>query len=145
MRYAFIKSARRKTNVNALCNMLSVSRSGYYEWLGRAESERCRGDRQLLGEIRRVHEANHQAYGAVKTWRALKSEGIDCGKHRVARLRQQAGIETRRKRRFRVTVEHHYSAPAAPNLVQRRFHAAQPDRIWVGDMTFIRTRAGFLH
>ena len=81
----------------------------------------------------------------MKTWRELKARGIACGKHRVARLRQQAGIEARRKRRFRVIVEHHHSAPAAPNLVQRRFQVPAANRVWVGDMTFIRTRAGFLH
>lgn len=128
-----------------LCRALSVSRNGYYDWLGRAESERTRRDRELLDQIRQVHEANRQAYGALKTWRALLAQGVHCGKHRVARLRQQAGIEARRKRRFRVIVEHHHSAPAAPNLLARRFRATTPDRIWVGDMTFIRTRAGFLH
>ncbi|MEX0960898.1 MAG: IS3 family transposase [Burkholderiales bacterium] len=122
-----------------------MSRSGYYDWLGRAESERTRRDRELLDRIRQVHEANRQVYGALKTWRTLLAQGVHCGKHRVARLRQQAGIEARRKRRFRVIVEHHHSAPAAPNLLARRFRATTPDRIWVGDMTFIRTRAGFLH
>jgi putative transposase len=131
--------------VTRLCRALSVSRNGYYDWLGRTESERTRRDRELLEQIRQIHETNRQAYGALKTWRALLAQGIACGKHRVARLRQQAGIEARRKRRFRVIVEHHHSAPAAPNLLARRFRATTPDRIWVGDMTFIRTRAGFLH
>ena len=132
-------------SVTRLCRALSVSRNGYYDWLGRAESARRQRDRELLGQIRQVHQSSWQAYGAVKTWQALLAQGIACGKHRVARLRKQAGIEARRKRRFRVIVEHHHTSPAAPNLLERRFHAAQPDRIWVGDMTFIRTRAGFLH
>jgi transposase InsO family protein len=99
----------------------------------------------LIERIREVHQESRQAYGAVKTWLELKARGIACGKHRVARLRRQAGIEAKRKRRFRITVEHHYTAPAAPNLVKRQFHASQPNRIWVGDVTFIRTRGGFLH
>lgn len=70
---------------------------------------------------------------------------VVCGKHQVARLRKQTGIEARRKRRFRLTVENHASAPAAPNLVRRQFEVGEPDRIWVGDMTFIRTRQGWLH
>jgi len=68
-----------------------------------------------------------------------------CGKHRVARLRKVAGIEAQRKRRFRLTVEHHHMPEAAPDLLNRQFKAAAPDRIWVGDMTFIRTRQGWLH
>ena len=83
--------------------------------------------------------------GVKKTWLELKAQGVACGKHRVARLRQRAGIEAKRKRRFRLTVEHHHSAAAAPNLIQRRFDVSEPNRAWVGDMTFIRTRTGFLH
>ena len=145
MKYGFIKSAGCKASVARLCEMLSVSRAGYYDWLNRPECERSRCDRELLGEIWRVHEASRQAYGAVKVWRELNAQGIACGKHRVARLRKQADIEARRKRRFRVRVEHHHSAPAAPNLLEQRFRVGRPNRIWVGDMTFIRTRAGFLH
>jgi transposase InsO family protein len=141
--YAFIRA--HGGGVTRLCRLLGVSRSGYYTWRVRGESERVRRDRELLTHIERVHEASRQAYGALKTWLELRSRGIACGKHRVARLRRQAGIEARRKRRFRVMVEHHYTAPAAPNLVQRRFGVPAPNRVWVGDMTFIRTRAGFLH
>jgi transposase InsO family protein len=93
----------------------------------------------------RVHEASRQAYGAKKTWTELNARGIACGKHRVARLRREAGIEARRKRRFRITMEHHHTASAAPNLLQRQFRVSQPNRTWVGDMTFIRTRTGYLH
>jgi len=131
--------------VSRLCRTLSVSRGGYYDWLTRGESARSRGDRDLLARIEQVHEASRQAYGAKKTWLELNARGVVCGKHRVARLRKQAGIEARRKLRFRVIVEHHQTAPAAPNLVQRQFGVPAPNRVWVGDMTFIRTRAGFLH
>lgn len=125
--------------------MLHVSRSGFYEWQRRVASARVIANRQLLKEIRRIHERTHQAYGAVKTWKALNQAGIVCGKHRVARLRRQAGIEAQRKRRFRITVEHHKLPPAVPDRVGRHFHASQPNRAWVGDMTFIRTRAGWLY
>ena len=128
-----------------MCSVLGVSRSGYYHWLDRPESARVREDRELLGHIRRVHAQNRCAYGAVKTWRELRGQDIGCGKHRVARLRRQAGIQAQRRRRFRITVENHHTVPPAPNLLQRRFFAAAPNRIWVGDMTFIRTRAGFLY
>lgn len=131
--------------MSRLCELLGVSRGGYYAWRSRGESERTRRDRTLLAHIEQVHEESRQAYGALKTWRELRARGIACGKQRVVRLRKQAGIEARRKRRFRVIVEHHYTAPPAPNLVQRRFQVAAPDRVWVGDMTFVRTRAGFLH
>lgn len=131
--------------ITRFCQILGVARSGYHDWKKRGESRRSQQDRELLARIREVHRASREAYGAVKTWYELKSHGITCGKHRVARLRRQAGIEARRKRRFRITVENHHTAPAAPNLVQRRFCASLPNQIWVGDGTFIRTRQGFLH
>lgn len=145
MKYEFIRSDRGGLSVTRLCQALSVSRAGYYGWLTRGESLRAQRDRELLAHLHRVHEASGEAYGAKKAWLELNAQGIRCGKHGVARLRRRAGIEARRKRRFRVIVEHHHTAPAAPNLVQRRFGTKGPNRVWVGDMTFIRTRAGFLH
>jgi transposase InsO family protein len=81
----------------------------------------------------------------VKTWKYLQARGLNVGKHRVARLRSEAGIEAKRKQRFRVSVEHHKTAEAAPDLLNRQFRASAPDQVWVGDMTFVRTRQGWLH
>jgi putative transposase len=145
VRYGFIEQHGGEFNVKTMCSMLNVSRSGYYEWRSRSESKRSVRARALLMHIRRVHVETRQAYGAKKTWHELNAQGIACGKHQVARLRKEAGIEARRKRRFRLTVENHATAPAAPNLLQRRFTSAERNRVWVGDMTVIRTRAGFLH
>jgi transposase InsO family protein len=145
VKYAFIREHENEFRVARMCTVLQVSRSGYYQWVDRPESERSLADRELLVHIRRVHIQSRRAYGAVKTWSELRDQGIACGKHRVARLHRRDGIEAQRKRRFRLTVESHYTTPAAPNLVQRKFIVAQPNRIWVGDMTFIRTRAGFLY
>ncbi len=125
--------------------MLGVSRSGYYGWRARPESERSRQDRALLVEIRKVHERTKHAYGAIKTWRALREAGVVCGKHRVARLRWLAGIEARRKRRFRLAYQARQSAPPAPNLLQAPFEAAGSDQVWMADITFIATRSGWLH
>jgi len=145
VRYAFIKRHEPEYSVIGMCRVMAVSRSGYYAWRDRPESPRVRQDRELLTHVRQVHAQSRQAYGAKKTWLELNARGVMCGKHRVARLRKHAGIEARRKRRFRLTVENHATAPAAPNLLQQHFQVAHPDRVWVGDMTFIRTRAGFLY
>lgn len=145
MKYEFIAQHRQQFHLSAMCQVLTVSRSGFYEWQERGPSALTLANRQLLGQIRRLHEQTCKNYGAVKTWRALNQAGIACGKHRVARLRSQAGIEAQRKRRFRITVEHHKLPQAAPDRIERRFHARQPNLVWVGDMTFIRTRAGWLY
>lgn len=145
MKYAFVKAHEGVFGIARMCAMLRVSRSGYYHWRERPESARMRNDRDLLSHIRRVHRENRCAYGAVKTWRELCGQGIGCGKHRVARLRKQAGIQAQRRRRFRITVENHHTTPPAPNLLQRCFQVDAPNKVWVGDMTFIRTRTGFLY
>ena len=133
--------------LSGMCRALQVSRSGYYDWLQRRHtpSQRSIANAKLLKHIQSVHQQFRQAYGAVKTWKHLNKLGIACGKHRVARLRREAGIEAKRKARFRVTVEHHKMPQAAPDLLKRQFTTASPNRAWVGDMTFIRTRQGWLH
>jgi transposase InsO family protein len=128
-----------------MCRVLKVSRSGYYDWAKREESERSQQDRILLKEIRKIHQDTKEAYGATKTWQALKQSGTQCGKHRVARLRRQAGIEARRKRKFRLAYKSRNTAPAAPNLLRWPFKADHPDQIWVTDVTFIPTRSGWLY
>ena len=117
MKYAFIQQHRAWYSLRSLSQVLHVSRSGYYDWLGRAPSARAQANHALLAHIRTAHGRHQQAYGALKTWRYLNSTGIPCGKHRVARLRKQAGIEAQRKRRFRLTVEHHHTPKAAPDLL----------------------------
>jgi putative transposase len=145
VKYAFIKQHNRQFKLKSLCKVLQVSRSGYYDWLNRVPSSRTLANNKLLEHIRTAHVQHRKAYGAFKTWQHLNAIGVECGKHRVARLRQQAGIEAQRKRRFRLTVEHHHTAKAAPDLLQRQFSSSAPNQTWVGDMTFIRTRQGWLH
>lgn len=128
-----------------MCGVLHVSRSGYYAWRGRPESARTRANRVLLAQIRQLHAQTKARYGAVKLWHALTATGVVCGRHRVARLRHLHGIIARRTHRFRVQVEHHHLAPSAPNRLQQIFTAPAPNRIWAGDLTTIRTRAGWLY
>lgn len=131
--------------VGRMCKLLKVSRSGFYAWLTREPSRRTLDNRVLLEHIRRIHLEAREAYGAVKTWRELLAQGIGCGRHRVARLRRLAGIEARRKLRFRITTQSRQSQPVVPNLLQQRFEVGRPNRIWVGDITFIPTRQGWLY
>lgn len=145
MKYEFIREHRARFPVARLCQALEVSRSGFHAWLERPASAHAQTDQRLLVDIRRVHLEHRQAYGGVKTWLTLKERGIACGKHRIARLRREAGIEANRRQRQRITIEHHKAAAPAPDLLVRRFTAPSPDRIWVGDMTFIRTREGWLY
>jgi len=98
-----------------------------------------------LIEIRRIHYEFRQAYGALKIWKELKGRGIFCGKHRVARLRRLHGIQTQRKRRLKVTTDSRKAQWLFPNLLNRCFQTKQPNQVWVGDVTFIATRKGWLY
>jgi putative transposase len=144
MKYAFIRQHQAQFSVAAMCRVLRVSRSGYYEWQSRPSCAREQADEILLRHIHRIHLQHRQAYGMRKTWKALNSEGVICGRDRVGRLRREHGIEARRSRRFRVSREHHKTVPAVPDLLERQFHAPAPNQVWVGDITFIRTREGWL-
>ena len=128
-----------------MCRLLEVSRSGFYAWHHRGPSPRSVQNGVLLEHIRRVHLDNREAYGAVKTWHELLAQGLVCGRHRVARLRQEAHIEARRKLRFRITTQSRQGQLVFPNLLEQCFAVSGPDRVWVGDITFIPTREGWLY
>lgn len=145
MKYAFIRNHRAEFRVSRMCGVLHVSRSGFYAWLTRPLSARAETNRALTAQIVRLHHQTRRVYGAVKLWRTLTAAGIACGKHRVARLRRLHGLEATRRRRFRVMTEHHQMPPPAPNRLRPGLTVVVPNRVWVGDITAIPTRAGWLY
>jgi transposase InsO family protein len=144
VRYAFICGQRRYHALLVLCQVLRVSRSGYYSWLQRTPGARLGADQELLQQIQRVHSEHRGHSGALKTWRVLQLQGITCAKHQVARLRQLHDIVAKRRRRYLATSRSKYHLWQAPNLLQRNFSVDQPDRVWVGDVTHVATRQGWL-
>lgn len=128
-----------------MCAVLHVSPSGYYAWKIRPPSKRVLFDKYLLSHIRQIHIASRENYGTIKVWKALTLSGISCGKHRIARLRRINGIVTRRRRRFKITTLSKNTEWIAPNRLNRTFSASRPDQTWVGDVTFIATRGGWLY
>jgi putative transposase len=145
MRYRFVRAHQPEHRLARLCQTLGVSRSGYYAWRRRPASARTRANAQLLEHLQRLHRQTNARYGAVKMWHALLASGIVCGRHRVARLRRLHGLEARRTRRFRMVVEQHQFVPPAPNRLHQIFAAPAVNRIWVGDLTAIATRSGWLY
>lgn len=145
MKYAWIKQHRQQFPVAVCCRALRVSRSGYYGWLSRGPSQRQIDDRVFLQRIRFFHERARQSYGTRRIWLDLRDEGTACGKHRVARLRRDNHITTKRRRRFVITTRSKHHLWVAPNVLARDFRVARPNQVWVGDITFIQTRAGWLY
>lgn len=131
--------------VAAMCRVLDVSPSGYYAWRKRPLSPRARADVELSAEIHAIHRESRGTYGAPRVHAELAAGGVHVGRKRVARLMRAAGLQgVSRRKQFRTTVRDETARPA-PDLVDRQFTAAAPDRLWVADITYIPTWAGFLY
>ncbi len=130
--------------IATMCRMLEVSTSGYYAWLEREPSGRATADAQLLERIRTIHMKSRGTYGVPRVHAELKAEGTHVGRKRVARLMRQAGLAGVSRRKGCWTTIRDRDARPAPDLVQREFVAEGPDRLWVADVTYVPTWAGFL-
>ena len=129
-----------------MCQLLNVSASGYYAWRERPPSRRALADAVLAERIRAIHAASDGNYGSPNIHAELRDEGTRVGCKRVARLMRAAGIRgVSRRRGFVVTTQRDPKRPAAPDLVKRQFSAAGPNQLWVADMTFVPTWAGFIY
>lgn len=129
----------------ALCRLLGVSRSGYYAWRRRPPSARARADQGLSQRIREIHERSRGTYGTPRIRAELRDAGVACSRKRVARLLRQAGLQGCHRRTGPRIARRRPDTPAAPDLVRRDFAAASPDRLWVADITYVPTWAGFLY
>jgi len=128
-----------------MCEVLRVSRSGYYLWLDRPESERSKMNQALLSEIRMVHNRSRQTYGSPRVTAELQAQGVGCGENRVARLMAENGIRVKTKRKYRATTDSKHSYRVAPNLLAREFTVDRPNAVWLSDITYIWTSEGWLY
>jgi putative transposase len=127
-----------------MCRVLGVSPSGYYAWRKRPLAPRARADVALTAQIQVVHRESRGTYGAPRIHADLAAQGVRVGRKRVARLMRTVGLQGVSRRKFRTTVRDETARPA-PDLVDRQFTAAGPDRLWVADITYIPTWAGVLY
>jgi putative transposase len=139
-----VSENRARYPIAVMCRVLDVSPSGYYAWAKRPACERAVMDAVLTAQIRAAHAASKGTYGAPRLQIDLADVGIHVGRKRVARLMRNAGLVgvTRRKRTVTTVRD---GARQAPDLVNRNFTADQPDMLWVADITYIPTWAGFLY
>jgi putative transposase len=146
MRFRFIEDRRADYPVTIMCDVLGVSPAGYYAWRRRPESWRAAANRDLLGDIERVHRDNRGCYGSPRIHAALRAQGRGVSRGRIERLMRRHGIRAimARPRRVRTTDSRH-DLPIAPNLLDRGFNAAAPNQIWLADITYIETDQGWLY
>jgi putative transposase len=145
--YGFVQAEKANHRVNAMCRVLKVSKSGFYGWRDRPLSARARADVLLSEKIDRIHRDSRQTYGAPRIHFELRTLGVRCARKRVARLMRVAGLfGCGGRRRVRTTLSSQAErTPPAPDLVKRNFTPEAPDRLWVADITYVRTWEGWLY
>jgi len=140
-----VKAYQGEHRVATVCRVLGVSASGYYAWQVRPLSARAQADWTLSTQIRTIHERSRGTYGAPRVHAELAGQGVHVGRKRVARLMRTAGLAGVSRRRHVWTTRRDPAARPAPDLVQRDFAVDAPNRLWVADITYIATWAGFLY
>lgn len=153
MKYACIARfhAAREFKVRLMCRVLDVCPSGYYAWRKQGpvgQTARAIADERLLANIRVVHEESAATYGAPRIHQELRDQGHRVAKKRVARLMRQDGLVGRRPRRWTRTTDSAHPHPVAPNVLNRQFDVngvRVVNRVWVADITYVPTQAGFLY
>jgi putative transposase len=147
VRYAWIATQRGSYEVSLLCEVLEVSRSGWYAAQRRKPSERAQRNARLLQEIGQCQQRHRGRYGRRRMQRELRAiTGEPISEKLVGRLMRQANQQCQQRRRFRVvTTDSRHSYPVAPNVLQRQFTASAPNQKWLGDVTYVPTREGWLY
>jgi transposase InsO family protein len=146
MKYKFIDMHRSDFEVGKMCRALRVSRSGYYAWRKKPVSEREKENEKLAAIIRDIHEWSRNTYGSPRVHAELRDRGYCIGRNRVARLMREQRIRSKVKKRFKVTTHSMHMLPVAANLLKRGdVQVHKPNQVWVSDITYIRSREGWLY
>ena len=146
MRFAFVAKHRQIWPMAWLCKALDVSTSGFHDWLNRKPAKKTLENGSLLGIIRTSFQDSDRTYGARRVWRDVLAEGVSCGLHRVERLMHSNALKARpRRRKLPSDTGLRVINTIAPNILDRQFHALQPNRKWIADFTYIWTAEGWLY
>lgn len=147
MKFAFIEEhLATEFPVDVSCNVLEVSRSGYYAWVSRPPSARAKRREELAAKIRQVHEQNRHVYGSPRICRALNAQGESVCENTVADIMKERQIRAKCKRKFTPrTTDSRHDQPVAANVLDRQFDANLPNRKWAADITYIPTAEGWLY
>src|SRR4051812_1189470 len=144
--FRFMSANQARFPIRVMARVLGVSKAGFYAWRRRPPSARTQADAALLKRIRTVHASSRETYGAPRVHAELRAGGERHGRKRIARLMRDAGlVGASRRRHGPITTRRDKDARPAPDLVDRNFTADRPNQLWVADITFVPTAAGFLY
>ncbi|WP_088697885.1 IS3 family transposase [Zobellia sp. OII3] len=144
-KFRFIKHHKFKFPVGRMCKMFNVSKSGYYNWLVRGPSKRWCENEAISLAIRDIVKDSFESYGAPRIKVELLKKGHRVSRPRVARIMRANNLFARRKRKFRFTTDSAHDYPIAPNILNQDFTVSRENQVWVSDMTYIRTKKGWMY
>lgn len=145
MKYAWIQEHSADHPVAALCRFLDVSRSSYYDWLNSPKTAREKENERLTTLIKELFKQSHETYGTRRLKKELAQQGKVISRRRIGRLMERAGLSCKTKKKFKATTNSKHDKPIAPNLLDMQFTVSQPNRYYVGDITYIATQEGWLY
>lgn len=128
-----------------MCEVLGVSRSGYYEWLNRPKSNQKERKEKLTSQIKRVYLDSRRNYGSPKITKQLNSEGVSVSQKTVSRIMKEEGIRSKTVKKYKATTNSKHNLPVYPNLLDQQFKVERPGQVWVADITYIWTSEGWLY
>lgn len=132
-------------HIQSMCRVLQVSRSGYYDYLRRPLSAHSKEDDKLRPQVKTAFKKGRKNYGARRIKIELAKNETAVSRRRIGRLMEEENLVVQTKRKFKVTTDSNHNKPIAPNLLEREFTVATPDTVYVGDITYIPTREGWLY
>jgi putative transposase len=146
VRFAFIQKHAEEFPVDLMCEVLEVSRSGYYAWRDRPASSQAQRQEQLVKWIQAAHADSRQIYGSPRIHAQLRAQGVACSENTVAKLMKEQGIRSKMRRRFVVrTTDSRHAHPIAENRLAQQFDVPAPNQVWAADITYIPTGEGWLY
>ena len=131
--------------ISLMCEVLNVSRSGYYAWKRGLSSARQQEYDKLIPLVQQTHKDTKGTYGARRMAVEIEKAGTPCGRTKAATVMALANVVAKQKRKFKATTDSKHSLPVAPNLLDREFTVDDPDRVYVGDITYVWTQEGWLY
>jgi transposase InsO family protein len=144
MIYEFMDNHKNQFSIVKMSQVLGVSRSGYYRWRGRGPSDRTLKNKRLNDRIKEIWKDSYKTYGSPRIHEQLKKEGETASRPRVARLMKKMGIQSQLRATWTTTTDSNHHLPVAGNLLDRDFSADHMDPFWVGDITYLPSRNGWL-
>ncbi len=127
------------------CQVLQVSRAGFYKWLKKGISKQATKRLLLTKEIDLIHKDSRGNYGSPRVQEALKKKGIHHNHKTVEKIMKENGIRARRKKKFKITTDSNHKLPVAENILNRQFQTEEKDKVWVSDITYVSTEEGWLY